>query len=116
MNLSVMIEIIIIICIYIYMYIHIYTSIYIYIHYHNCRDDLSLMGADSGFTSLVWPLGGEDPDDAFSSVPYEKVIEYITYSIILNIINTLSQNILIFLKKNLSITSSHNCLKLQQYE
>jgi leukotriene-A4 hydrolase len=44
-------------------------------HYycHDCRDDLSLMGADSGFTSLVWPLGGEDPDDAFSSVPYEKV-------------------------------------------
>ena len=31
------------------------------------------MGADSGFTALVWPLGVEDPDDAFSSVPYEKV-------------------------------------------
>lgn len=25
------------------------------------------------FTKLVWPLGKEDPDDAFSSVPYEKV-------------------------------------------
>ena len=24
------------------------------------------------FTALVWPLQGEDPDDAFSSVPYEK--------------------------------------------
>ena len=32
------------------------------------------MGADNGFTALVWPLGGEDPDDAFSSVPYEKVL------------------------------------------
>ena len=31
------------------------------------------MGADNGFTSLIWPLGKEDPDDAFSSVPYEKV-------------------------------------------
>ena len=25
------------------------------------------------FTELVWPLGEEDPDDAFSSIPYEKV-------------------------------------------
>ena len=31
------------------------------------------MGTEDRFTSLVWPLGGEDPDDAFSSVPYEKV-------------------------------------------
>ena len=27
---------------------------------------------DGPFTALVWPLKGEDPDDAFSSVPYEK--------------------------------------------
>ena len=31
------------------------------------------MGSENGFTSLIWPLGREDPDDAFSSVPYEKV-------------------------------------------
>lgn len=37
------------------------------------------MGADGAFTSLVWPLGKEDPDDAFSSVPYEKVLQLITF-------------------------------------
>jgi hypothetical protein len=31
------------------------------------------MGEDNPFTQLIWPLNGEDPDDAFSSVPYEKV-------------------------------------------
>lgn len=37
-------------------------------------DDISRMGGDAGkFTGLIWPLGeGEDPDDAFSTVPYEK--------------------------------------------
>lgn len=37
------------------------------------RDDVSRFGECNGFTQLVWPLNGEDPDDAFSSVPYEKV-------------------------------------------
>ena len=38
------------------------------------KDDVSRMGADNVFTCLVWPLAeGADPDDAFSSVPYEKV-------------------------------------------
>ena len=37
------------------------------------------MGPDSGFTLLIWPLGREDPDDAFSSVPYEKVKEQVYY-------------------------------------
>ena len=37
-------------------------------------DDITRMGGDAGkFTGLIWPLGeGEDPDDAFSTVPYEK--------------------------------------------
>jgi leukotriene-A4 hydrolase len=43
------------------------------IGWNHLKDDIALMGADNGFTALVWPLGGEDPDDAFSSVPYEKV-------------------------------------------
>jgi hypothetical protein len=42
------------------------------IGWKHLKDDVALLGADSGFTSLVWPLGGEDPDDAFSAVPYEK--------------------------------------------
>jgi leukotriene-A4 hydrolase len=38
------------------------------------KDDMARMGEASPFTRLVWPLeGGADPDDAFSSVPYEKV-------------------------------------------
>ncbi len=35
--------------------------------------DIERMGSDSRFSSLVWELGLEDPDEAFSSVPYEKV-------------------------------------------
>ncbi len=35
-------------------------------------DSVEHMGVDAPFTALVWPLKGEDPDDAFSSVPYEK--------------------------------------------
>lgn len=31
------------------------------------------------FTELVWPLGNEDPDDAFSSVPYEKGFNFLYY-------------------------------------
>ena len=36
------------------------------------KDDIALFGADHPFTSLVCPLGDDDPDDSFSSVPYEK--------------------------------------------
>jgi hypothetical protein len=36
------------------------------------RDSVALMG-NGKFTELVWPLQAEDPDDAFSSIPYEKV-------------------------------------------
>ncbi len=35
-------------------------------------DSVNQMGGGK-FTELVWPLGDEDPDDAFSSIPYEKV-------------------------------------------
>lgn len=36
------------------------------------KDDIALFGADHPFTCLVCPLGEGDPDDSFSSVPYEK--------------------------------------------
>ena len=37
-------------------------------------DDIDRMGGVNGkFTGLIWPLAAEDPDDAFSTVPYEKV-------------------------------------------
>lgn len=36
------------------------------------KDDIALFGADHPFTCLVCPLGDDDPDDSFSSVPYEK--------------------------------------------
>jgi leukotriene-A4 hydrolase len=31
------------------------------------------------FTRLVWPLRGEDPDDAFSGIPYEKGFNLLHY-------------------------------------
>lgn len=34
---------------------------------------MKLYGEDHEFTKLVINLKGTDPDDAFSSVPYEKV-------------------------------------------
>lgn len=37
--------------------------------------------ASGPYTSLVWPLQGEDPDDAFSVVPYEKVLVSVHNSI-----------------------------------
>jgi hypothetical protein len=41
------------------------------------KDDIARMGADDPFTALVWPLTGQDPDEAFSRVPYEKVLDSI---------------------------------------
>jgi hypothetical protein len=35
---------------------------------------VKLFGEDHEFTKLVIDLKGKDPDDAFSSIPYEKVI------------------------------------------
>lgn len=43
------------------------------------KDSISQMGADDRFTMLVWPLGHEDPDEAFSSVPYEKGFNLLNY-------------------------------------
>jgi hypothetical protein len=38
------------------------------------EDDVERMGAENPFTALVWRLAdGEDADNAYSSVPYEKV-------------------------------------------
>ena len=34
---------------------------------------MDLFGHDHEFTKLVIDLKGKDPDDAFSSIPYEKV-------------------------------------------
>lgn len=36
------------------------------------KDDIALFGEDNPLTCLVCPLGDQDPDDSFSSVPYEK--------------------------------------------
>lgn len=49
------------------------------IGWHHLVDDINRMGSEGRFTKLVWPLGEEDPDDAFSSVPYEKVPFVINY-------------------------------------
>lgn len=44
------------------------------LYWKDLCDDIALQGGEEGkFTGLIWPLGAEDPDDAFSSVPYEKV-------------------------------------------
>jgi leukotriene-A4 hydrolase len=37
------------------------------------EDSVNNFGADHEFTKLVLDLQGKDPDDSFSSVPYEKV-------------------------------------------
>jgi hypothetical protein len=43
-------------------------------------DDVKLHGAENAMTALVWRLGQcEDPDDYYSSVPYEKVSENRSY-------------------------------------
>jgi leukotriene-A4 hydrolase len=42
------------------------------IGWKHLEDDIAHFGSENGFTKLVWPLSGEDPDDAFSGVPYEK--------------------------------------------
>lgn len=48
------------------------------IGWKSLRDSVSHM-SDGKFTELVWPLVDEDPDDAFSSVPYEKVTKLIYF-------------------------------------
>ncbi|KAI9743973.1 MAG: hypothetical protein M1818_002707 [Claussenomyces sp. TS43310] len=43
------------------------------------EDSIALFGADHEFTKLVIDLKGKDPDDAFSSVPYEKGFHFLYY-------------------------------------
>lgn len=43
------------------------------IGYKHLIDDVERFTNDNPFTQLIWPLGETDPDEAFSSVPYEKV-------------------------------------------
>ena len=47
--------------------------------YKHLVDDIKNMGEDNIFTQLVWPLTGQDPDEAFSSVPYEKGFNTLHY-------------------------------------
>jgi aminopeptidase N len=41
------------------------------------EDSIELFGEDHEFTKLVVDLKGKDPDDAFSSVPYEKGFNFL---------------------------------------
>lgn len=38
------------------------------------EDSVNQFGHDHEFTKLVIDLKGKDPDDSFSSIPYEKVL------------------------------------------
>lgn len=50
------------------------------IGWKHVQDDIELQGASNPSTRLVWSLKfGEDPDDAYSAVPYEKVQQYGQY-------------------------------------
>jgi hypothetical protein len=43
------------------------------------EDSVALFGPDHEFTKLVIDLKGKDPDDAFSSIPYEKGFHFLYY-------------------------------------
>ena len=43
------------------------------------EDSVNQFGADHEFTKLVIDLKGKDPDDAFSSIPYEKGFHFLYY-------------------------------------
>jgi leukotriene-A4 hydrolase len=49
------------------------------IGWKHLQDDITRMNPENPFTALIWPLSGEDPDDAFSSVPYEKGFNLLNY-------------------------------------
>lgn len=43
------------------------------------QDDVKLLGETNPFTALTWKLAfGEDPDNAYSGVPYEKVTTFLS--------------------------------------
>ncbi|KAF4303016.1 Peptidase M1 alanine aminopeptidase/leukotriene A4 hydrolase [Botryosphaeria dothidea] len=43
------------------------------------QDSVERLGTDHEFTKLVVDLKGKDPDDAFSSIPYEKGFNFLYY-------------------------------------
>ncbi|KAK3648952.1 Leucyl aminopeptidase yscIV [Elasticomyces elasticus] len=43
------------------------------------EDSIAQFGEDHNFTKLIPDLKGEDPDDAFSSIPYEKGFTFLYY-------------------------------------
>lgn len=43
------------------------------------EDSVNLFGDDHEFTKLIIDLKGKDPDDAFSSIPYEKGFHFLYY-------------------------------------
>lgn len=43
------------------------------------EDSVKLFGADHEYTKLVVDLKGKDPDDAFSTVPYDKGFHFLYY-------------------------------------
>lgn len=43
------------------------------------EDSVKQFGADHEFTKLIIDLKGKDPDDAFSSIPYEKGFHFLYY-------------------------------------
>lgn len=46
---------------------------------HDLREDLAHFGAENPLTALRPAIDGIDPDDAFSSVPYEKGFSFLVY-------------------------------------
>lgn len=50
------------------------------IGWKHLQDDVELLGAENPNTRLLWSIAeGEDPDDAYSSVPYEKGCNLLGY-------------------------------------
>ena len=47
--------------------------------YKHLQDDVAHFGPTHEFTTLSPPLADDDPDDAFSSVPYEKGFNLLHY-------------------------------------
>jgi leukotriene-A4 hydrolase len=47
--------------------------------WNDLHDSVELFGKDSPLTSLVVNLNDTDPDDAFSSIPYEKGYNFLFY-------------------------------------
>lgn len=43
------------------------------------QETVNTLGADSPMTKLVLDLRGVDPDDSFSSIPYEKGYVFLYY-------------------------------------